>query len=126
EADRHPDKGRQLAGMPIAGVGHIVLEVAIDPTQSARFAALGRELKEQTLQPLALQMKIPASANLSSSPAGLPNRPRRQQQRNDRQAEKNSEYPPVASHTRHSAPRRLTAKTVYLAATIDKSFYPPP
>src|SRR5581483_4708899 len=61
KGDRHADKGTELGGRPIAGIRHVVLELAFDPAQPARLAAVGGDLEEARFETLALLMEVTAS-----------------------------------------------------------------
>jgi hypothetical protein len=57
KADRHANQRPQAARVSIASEGDGVVEIAIDPFQAARLAALRGQREEAGLQPLAPQVK---------------------------------------------------------------------
>jgi deoxyribonuclease IV len=90
--------------VPVAGIDDIIVEVDVDPPQTAGLAAGRRPLDELRLELLPLPVEIPLSAG---EPFSLPSRPQRPQgDRNRRTGEhgrdKRADHVQRTGHARHS------------------------
>ena len=102
-ADRHGDEGRQLAGRPIADIGHVVVEIAVVPVERAKLGVGRRELDKFGLEPLALEVKTLPRPSESSLPRRGPQRPPEEHRQRQRGSH-GDRNPPRVKH--ESVPRR--------------------